>query len=113
MNEGASMRTILRPFRAGLLQSGLCIGLLIGALCAISHPSFAGDKQNPEISDRSGDQASPGDATQDVVAAWVQQQDNSHLLFAIQVSGLSGVNANSGQGLMSQGMWRFYFSLTQ
>ncbi|TAK53821.1 MAG: hypothetical protein EPO24_13870, partial [Bacteroidetes bacterium] len=70
-----------------------------------------GSEDDPEMTDVTGDQVSPGDATQDIVGAWIEQLDNSRLQFTIKVSDLSAVNPTTGDGLPVNGVWKIAFTL--
>src|SRR5947209_8208390 len=94
--------SVLSEPAKSFLSTGLIIALMMIASFDPPHLT-AGDQQHPEITDPQGDQAAPGNGTQDIVAAWIQQQDNTHLLFSIKVASLAGVNANSGSGLPLDG----------
>jgi subtilisin family serine protease len=67
-----------------------------------------GTAQDPEITDANGDAV---DVTQDVIRAWIEQPDDDHLLFSIQVQDLSGVDPATGDGLPVNGIWKLNFSL--
>jgi subtilisin family serine protease len=72
-----------------------------------------GDEGNPEISDASNDQSLAGNATQDILAAWIQQLDDDRLQFFVKVRDLSGANPTTGEGLNPNAIWKFVFSLQQ
>jgi subtilisin family serine protease len=70
-----------------------------------------GTQQDPEITDPPNDQSTPGNATQDILSAWIDQPDNGHLRFSIRVSDLSAVNPSTGDGLPVNGAWKVAFNL--
>src|SRR5262245_2773051 len=74
-----------------------------------------GDESDPEIdeSGSAGDQAPPGNATQDILAAWISQPDTQHLLFSMRVRSLAGANPQTGDGFPVNGIWKLVFSLQE
>ena len=72
-----------------------------------------GNESDPEIDESAsaGDQSPPGNATQDILAAWLSQPDTEHLLFSIRVQSLAGANPQTGDGFPINGIWKLVFSL--
>src|SRR6267143_5861810 len=70
-----------------------------------------GTQQDPEINDPANDQSIAGNATQDILAAWIDQPDNNHLHFSIKVRDLSAVDPATGAGLPTNGAWKLGFTL--
>ncbi len=72
-----------------------------------------GDENNPEISDASNDQSLAGNATHDILKAWIQQLDDDRIQFLVKLRDLSAVNPTTGEGLTPNAIWKFVFSLQQ
>lgn len=73
-------------------------------------PVYAlGTEADPEITDLANDQSIAGNATQDILKAWIQESAAGQLQFFIKVRDLSGVDPITGDGLGVNTIWKFMF----
>lgn len=70
-----------------------------------------GTEGDPELTDPANDHSLIGNATQDILKAWIEQGCNNDLIFHLKVQNLSAVNPTTGDGLPLNGIWKMNFTL--
>lgn len=85
-------------------------GVLLLALLAMSMAVLAGTAEDPEVGDASGDATTNRDS-HDIVAAWVQAEDNETVTFRLGMVALDVISPRDDWATLPNSIYEYYFSI--
>jgi len=88
----------------------IAIGVLLLALLAMSLAVVAGTSEDPEVGDASGDATTNRDS-HDIVAAWVQDEDNETVTFRLGLTALDVISPRDDWATLPNSIYEYYFSI--
>ncbi len=84
--------------------------LLLVALLTAAMAAYAGDSEDPEVGDDSGD-STTGRDSHDIVAAWVQDEDNGTVSFRLRMTALDAISPRDDWLSLPTSIYEYYFSV--
>ena len=88
----------------------IATGVLLLALLAMSMAVLAGTAEDPEVGDASGDATTNRDS-HDIVAAWVQAEDNETVTFRLGMVALDVISPRDDWATLPNSIYEYYFSI--
>ncbi len=83
----------------------LLVALIAGALAA-----YAGTSDDPEVGDSSGD-ATTGRDSHDIIACWVEAEDNETVTFRMRMTALDAISPRDDWLSLPTSIYEYYFSV--